>query len=128
MPRKKTSTKAAGSKKSLKNLSQTHGKQDKFAPTPLDQVWGESGLNKYGTMDEEAYNNYLDTLTRVDLQMHASEVGIVPVDNRERLEKTLLGEFRKHVSAYTKPATSDSEIKTRKDLDKTARQILDEGR
>ena len=127
MPRKKSSKKTTGSKKSLKNLSQTHGKKETFEPTMLDQVWGETGLTKYGTMDEKAYVNYLGEQSRSDLQMHASEVGIVPVDNRHRLEKTLLSEFRKHIAAYTKPAPPSSP-EDKSNLNRRVKDILDEGR
>lgn len=119
MPRKKS--------KKIKEIKQLHGKEETFEPTSLDQVWGETGLTRYGTMDEKAYQDYLGNLVRSDLQMHASEVGIVPVDSRERLQKTLMSEFRKHISAYTKPAPPSSP-KDKSNLTKKVRDILDEGR
>ena len=119
MPRKKS--------KKINKINQLHGKEETFEPTMLDQVWGETGLTKYGTMDEKAYKSHLNGLARSDLQMHASEVGIVPVDNRDRLEKTLMSEFKKHIAAYTKPAPPSSP-KDKSNLDKKVRDILDEGR
>ncbi len=44
-------------KKKLEELSQSHGMEEKFIPSTLDQVWGDEGLTKYGTMDEEAYTD-----------------------------------------------------------------------
>ena len=46
-------------KKSVKNMSQTHAKQE-FQPTTLDQIWGDTGSSTYGTMDEEVYAKRVD--------------------------------------------------------------------
>ena len=37
--KRKTPKKATAKRKSVKNLSQTHGKEEKFEPTTLDQIW-----------------------------------------------------------------------------------------
>ena len=42
-------------KKSLKNMSQAHGKVEKFEPTTLDQIWGDDGTSMYGTMQQSEY-------------------------------------------------------------------------
>ena len=42
----------AKKKQNLEDLSQAHGKEEKFVPTTLDQIWGDEGLSKYGTMEE----------------------------------------------------------------------------
>ena len=101
--KRKISKKATAKKKSVKNLSQTHGKEEKFEPTTLDQIWGDDGSNVYGTMEEINYEGTLDDMNLSDLQAHASRVGIIPIDNRQTLRERLLREFRKHVSAYKKP-------------------------
>lgn len=101
--KRKTPKKATPKRKSVKNLSQAHGKEEKFEPTTLDQIWGDDGFDMYGTMKEEEYQDQIDDMNMSDLQTHASRVGIIPVDNRITLRERLVREFRKHVTAYRKP-------------------------
>ena len=112
-------------KKSVKNLSQTHGKEEKFEPTTLDQIWGDDGLNMYGTMVEDKYETEIDEMNMSDMQAHASRVGIIPVDNRNTLRERLLREFRKHVASYRKPVDNASPEPS---VTKEMRKILSEGR
>ena len=118
MPRK--SNKQA--KGQLDNLNQTHGKIEK--PLTLNQIWGDDGKSKYGTLDVEEYSNYLNDLNKSDLQSHASKIGLVPIDNRETLCTRLKKEFIKHVSGYNVEQPQDKKIKNAK----TAKDILSEGR
>tara|TARA_Y100000004_G_scaffold189661_1_gene245642 strand:- start:398 stop:787 length:390 start_codon:yes stop_codon:yes gene_type:complete len=120
---KTTKTTAKASK--LEQMSQTHGKEENFQPTTLDQIWGDTGNTKYGTMDSSVYANKIKEMNRTDLFRHATTVGIVPIDDRATLEKRLVKEFNKHVSAYRKP--HDSEADDTK-LTKDAKKILEEGR
>ena len=123
--KRKTAKKATAKKKSVKNLSQTHGKEEKFEPTTLDQIWGDDGSSVYGTMEETNYQGKIDEMNLSDLQAHASRVGIIPIDNRQTLRERLLREFRKHVSAYKKPKSpSVPELH----LNKEVMGILSEGR
>ena len=39
-------------KTSVKKMSQTHGKVEKFEATTLDQIWGDDGTSMYGTLDD----------------------------------------------------------------------------
>ena len=93
---------AKRSSKKLESLSQTHGKED-FKPTTLDQIWGDTGMSKYGTLDESEYEKLLKEMNRSDIHSHASKVGVIPVDNREMLNQRLLKEFRRHLAAYRAP-------------------------
>tara|TARA_B100000131_G_C18089785_1_gene601701 strand:- start:963 stop:1349 length:387 start_codon:yes stop_codon:yes gene_type:complete len=128
MPRKKISKSAAkASKKSkLDSLSQTHGKQDKYQPTTLDQVWGDTGMSKFGTMDEEDYEKRLGNMTRSDLFAHATEIGLVPVENLDNLKKRLLAEFQLHVSEYRRPLSTDDG--TSQEIPDKIKKILSEGK
>ena len=38
-------------------MTQTHAMEEKesFEKTSLDQIWGDTGLGRYGTQDEEKY-------------------------------------------------------------------------
>ena len=114
MPRKKSK---------LDNLNQTHGKVENKKVT-LDQVWGDDGMRKYGTLDPVEYDEYLKELSKTDLQSHASRIGLVPIDDRETLKRRLKQEFIKYVSQYqVKPDSKDI-----KPVSKTAKNILSEGR
>jgi oligoribonuclease NrnB/cAMP/cGMP phosphodiesterase (DHH superfamily) len=117
MPRK--SNKQA--KGQLDNLNQTHGKIEK--PLTLNQVWGDDGKSKYGTLDAEKYSDYLNDLNKSDLQAHAVKIGLVPIDDRNSLVTRLKKEFNKHVSQY-----SARTLPTKKDISKAAKDILSEGR
>jgi len=123
--KRKPAKKATAKKKNIKNLSQTHGKEEKFEPTTLDQIWGEDGTSTYGTMQEEQYQSQIDDMNLSDLQTHASRVGIIPIDNRNTLRERLLREFRKHVAAYRKPIHDPSPASP---MSKEIMQILAEGR
>ena len=120
--KRKTSGKAT---KSMKNLSQAHGKEEKFEPTTLDQIWGDDGSNVYGTLNESTYADKVDDMNLSDLQAHASTVGIIPIDNRHTLRERLLREFRKHVSSYKKPIHQNE---SSRDIDPKVMKILSEGR
>lgn len=109
----------------LNELTQTHGKVDKFQPTTLDQILGDTGMSKYGTMDLEEYKRQLNTMNKVDLQAHATRIGLVPIDSRERLIKQLLREFNLYVGAYRYP--SDKKQTTPEVSPEVAR-ILAQGR
>ena len=123
--KRKISKKATAKKKSVKNLSQTHGKEEKFEPTTLDQIWGDDGTSTYGTMVEDHYETQIDEMNMSDMQTHASRVGIIPIDNRNTLRERLLREFRKHVASYRKPVNNPSPEPS---LSKEMRKILYEGR
>lgn len=115
--------------KKLTDLHQTHGKLEeatntKSTPRTLDQILGDDGTSKYGTVILEDYCNYLDNLNKSDLQTHAAKVGLVPIDNREILTSRLKKEFVKHVSGYRVRGLEEKEIKN----PKKAKDILSEGR
>ena len=126
-PTKKSAKKpeSKAKKKSLESLSQIHGKEEKFKPTTLDQVWGESGNTKYGTTDVNDYIRKLEDMNTTDLQTHAHVIGFVPVDDRVTLMKKLIGEFKKHISGFQKP--TDQLPHNRPPSDEV-KKILSEGR
>ena len=111
-------------RKKVEDMNQLHGKVENFEPSTLDQIWGDTGLSKYNTLNEESYKTYLSELNKTDLQTHASQVGIIPIDNLEMLTKRLVKEFLKHVSIYKAPAKQPEQVV----LSKEAKRILEEGR
>ncbi len=131
MARKKSSIKGATAKKTAKSSKkkiqhQTHAKVEKITPTTLEQIWGDDGTYRYGTLDENQYQSDIQGMSRVDIQTHATRLGIVPVENRDMLEKRLMKEFFKHKSIYTTPAALPQV--TNEDVSQEARDILSEGR
>lgn len=125
MGRKKKSPEKTSKASKVSDLNQTHGKVDNIEPTTLDQIWGDDGTSKYGTLNEEDYLNKLKGMTKSDIYLHASKLGIVPVDDRNRLQKTLLSGFRKHVAKFRMPSQTDE---SHEKLPKNIREILEEGK
>tara|TARA_B100000287_G_scaffold259395_1_gene243965 strand:- start:1845 stop:2237 length:393 start_codon:yes stop_codon:yes gene_type:complete len=100
---KKTAKSSKKDKKPLQSLSQTHGKEEKFQATTLDQVWGDTGNTRYGTTDVNEYVRKLEDMNTSDLQTHAHKMGLIPVDDRVTVTKKLISEFKRYISAYRKP-------------------------
>ena len=115
---------AKRSSKSLESLSQTHGKEE-YKPTTLDQIWGDTGMSKYGTLNEGEYETQLKEMNRTDIHSHASKVGVIPVDNRDMLHQRLLREFKRHLSAYRAPVDKKNQ---KTEVPDNIKKILAEGR
>ena len=129
MPARKTTKKTTAKKASekIEDLNQTHGKDEmseKMSPSSLNQLWGDTGLSKYKTLDEGEYTSYLKSLNKTDLHRHAAEMGVIPIENKENLYKRLLGEFTKHTASYRMPKIKAPS----KPLSRKAKDILSEGR
>lgn len=130
MPAKKKSAKSAKKtsepKSKKEEMQQTHAKEEKFQPTTLDQIWGDTGQTRYGHLDIEKYEKSLNEMTKADIQAEAHRIGIVPIDNREQLHRRLLTEFKKYSTGFTKPSTSGNQ--TKPDISEEGLRILREGR
>jgi|TARA_R100000329_G_scaffold90089_1_gene75444 hypothetical protein len=126
MPRKKTTT--AKKTKKVEDMSQAHGKVEKPLYTTLEQIWGDTGISKYGTFDENEYAEELTNMTKSDIQAHANKLGLVPIDNRTELTKRLMKEFIYHKSRYS---TIPADIQVNNidaNLSPEVRKILSEGK
>ena len=97
----------ANKKTKLESMTQSHGKTETFEATTLDQILGDTGLSKYGTMNVSEYKKKLDTMPKSDLQAHATKVGLVPIDDRERMIKRLVHEFTLYVAQYRYPVNKE---------------------
>jgi hypothetical protein len=125
---KRVAPKKGAAKKKVakaKDLSQAHGKVEKGLPSTLDQIWGDTGMHKYKTLEETEYSEQLKDMARVDLQAHAVKVGLIPIDNAEQLKKRLLLEFRKYTAAYKVPRQSQ---KSQAPISREGMKILEEGK
>lgn len=112
-------------KSKLQQLNQIDAKEELGKPTTLDQIWGDTGFQKYGTNNFDEYKDYLRSLNRSDIQAHAIKIGMLPTDNHEILVARLEREFQRHVSAYQAPADNN---KKQKKISKEVQKILSEGR
>jgi|694.fasta_scaffold71777_4 hypothetical protein len=112
-------------KSKLKDLNQIDAKEETGRPTTLDQIWGDTGISKYGTNDFEDYKSYIRSLNKSDIHAHAMKVGMLPTDNHEILISRLEREFQRHVAAYQAP--SETKAKQKK-ISKDVQKILSEGR
>ena len=121
----KTPKKTSAAKAKKQEMQQTHAKEEKFQPTTLDQIWGDTGLTKYGHLDQAKYEQELKAMTKSDIQAHAHFIGIIPIDNREQLEKRLVMEFQKYCSSFAKPSTTQ---KSHPEISEEGLRILREGR
>ena len=110
-----------------KKIIETHGKveNEKFQPTLLEQVWGQTDMSRYGTLSETEYNQKLENMTRADLEAHARQMGVVIVEHSPRLKDKLLAEFRTYVSLIRKPVEA---AKGPTKLNDAALRVLAEGR
>jgi homoserine acetyltransferase len=91
----------------LKEMKQTHGvveKRDISTYRNLDDILGNTGTSKYGTLDENEYVAKIQAMNKSDLQAHAVETAsLIPIDDREQLENRLIREFKIHAIQYTAP-------------------------
>ena len=77
------------------------------------------------TLDEEEYQGSLHEMNKSDLQAHATQIGIIPIDNRDILTQRLVREFRNHINSYRAPQQSKQQ---NTDISPEVRRILAEGR
>ncbi len=112
-------------KSKLQDLNQIDAKEEVGRPTTLDQIWGDTGMQKYGTNNFDEYKAQLRSMNRSDIQNHAMKVGILPTDNHEILVARLEREYQRHVAAYQAPTENK---KKQKKISKDVEKILSEGR
>ena len=117
MPKKKN--------QKLDSLSQTHAKVETKELTSLDQIWGFNELSRYGTLDENEYQQRLINMTRSDLENHARSMGALVVESSDRLRDLLLKQFRAYILSLNKPVSQNP---AKKKLSPEAEKILREGR
>ena len=125
MPKKKTTKKSTAKTKKVSEMNQTHGKVEQYEPTTLDQIWGSDGTETYSTLDEGEYEDQLNGMAKVDMQAHATKVGLIPIDNMDILKQRLVKQFKTYVNTSRKPITQ-----SRKDprMTKELKNILGEGK
>jgi hypothetical protein len=123
--KKKTAKKPAKKTKKMENMTQAHGKVEEFEPSTLEQVWGADGMDTYNTLDTEEYENQLNGMAKVDMQAHATKVGMIPIDNMDILRQRLIKQFKSYVATYRRPKTTKARDPR---LTKEIKNILGEGK
>ena len=111
----------------MKKMIETTGKTETTQPTMLEQVWGYNELSKYGTVDEEKYQEEIQDMHRADLETHARKVGVIITENTNRLREKLLTEFRSYVALLHKPSEEPKKNISAKQQS-IALKILSEGK
>ena len=86
-----------------KNTNVSTGRVDKRNPSTIDQLFGFDDGNKFGTLDYNEYEAKLDNMTLSDLQQEAEKINCPPIDDKERLKRSLKNEFRIYASNYNIP-------------------------
>ncbi|MAF24690.1 hypothetical protein CL634_03835 [bacterium] len=118
--------------KKVKVLKQTDGMtrdKDDFVPSTLDQVWGDTGENKYKSLDENVYVETIEKMSKSDLKQEAVRVGLLPIDNILQLQGRLKREFRVHVNEYKRPHSwTTRNVGQKKEVSNEVRKILGEGK
>ena len=91
-------------RKKLSNLEQVHGKveDEKFIPRTLNQIFGDTGFDRYQTLDVDVYEKELDEMSMSDMIGHATRIGVIPVGDKNRLRKALVNKFHEHVGMYAR--------------------------
>jgi hypothetical protein len=85
-----------------KKGSVSTGRVDNNAST-LDQLFGFDNGSKFGTLDYSEFEKRLDAMSLSEIQEEAQKINIPPIDDKERLKRTLKNEFRIYASNYNVP-------------------------
>lgn len=105
---------------------QVNGKnEERKSYKTLDQLFGDSGANKFGTLELDSYQNKLAAMNIVDLQEECTKYGLMPGYDRHRMIERLLGEFKAHLFSYSK---NDKVVNNAKPASKAALAVLSQGK
>lgn len=113
-----------GRPRKIDQVKQTSGKVEKATPSTLDQIFGEVRFGSYKTIDVNEYSNYLDSLSKTDLQGEALSKSLLPDDNPSKLKQALIREFRRHMAENLSKDNLKASIDKRSEVEK----ILSEGK
>ncbi len=84
-------------KSKLQNLNQIDAKEELGRPTTLDQIWGDTGLQKYGTNNFDEYKAHLRSLNRSDIQANSKDTSLLikPLQIISKSKKKSLKMYRR---------------------------------
>jgi hypothetical protein len=104
--------------------NQAHGATD--TPKSVYDIIGYKS-HSYSTMDVDVYRKQINAMNFADLQEHALNNDIIPIENREVLMNRLVTEFLKKTSPYAAAAVKKAAPMSEEDR-KKALDILSGGR
>lgn len=114
----------------LKKLKQTNGRVENSQNpqiTNLDVFFGMGNYTKYKTHNVDEYTKFLGELSYGELQNHARDVGLMPLDSVSRLKNSLIEEFKKVTAPYRSSAEPTLKQKNSfSDFDPVVKKILAE--
>lgn len=102
--------------KKLSKLKQIDGQNHRVTLTSLDSILGADNHSKYKTSDSQDYTKYLEELDKVDLMREATNVGLMPIDDRRILKERLLKEFNKYQTCLQTAHIKQIQVKPTKEL------------
>lgn len=101
----------------------------------LNQLLGDTGLSKYGTLDMQVFEDNLDKMNYDELQDYAIDKGVKPTtfgdagQAKNRIKRALLEDFRVYTSSFNVTAAEQPKnVKKGADLLKQVQDIMRDGR
>ena len=100
-------------------------------PRTIDQLLGDQGISKFGTLSEDKFNKKLDDLaqSRTDFQDFAAEHGIRVIDDIPLAREKLMDAFRSYAAGFkSRPETKTNKTKVSAKKLTNTMNIMREGR
>lgn len=114
-------------KKKLKAMQEIDGKQGIEKYRSLDEIIGGQ-QQLFGCKSLEQYEAKIKEMDIADLQEHALDCELRPIDNRMVLTERLVGEFRKKLSRYTNTMKVESSSEYNKETSSKLKKLLADGK
>lgn len=102
--------------KKLKEIKQTNGELVQTTPSSLEQLWGLTGAEKYGTMDVAEYETSLAEMNKADLYREALKRNLMPTDQRENLKRKLVKAFNSYIASFNFPVNPIQPVTPSKEI------------
>ena len=76
--------------------------EPKRVPKNLDALFGDTGISRFGTLDEKVFIKNLEELSenKIDIEQYAANHGLRSNGNIKELKRKLLESFQAHVNQY----------------------------
>ncbi len=87
-------------KKELKQVATGKLENEPTQYSNLYQMLGDTGLNKYGTLDVTEYEAKLNKMDTSELHRHATQNLIKPIHNRQLIIRSLVGKFQVYANQF----------------------------
>jgi hypothetical protein len=100
--------------------------KEKYQPVTMNQVLGDSGVRKYGTLDSDAYEKRVKEMNKAELQIHATKMGVIPRDNIPLMRRELVKEFKRYANQYQTPKPEQNKRGRKRKMDPKILSILKE--